>query len=109
MVKSLLKKKLIAEVTLAENSAQKLSQTNGEVQQQTSMKIQGVTSDLRVAELVQEVSKAQQNKSDIVISHVSTGNIEYIRKIKESTEVTDTKKPGNSQGVGIEQANTETE
>lgn len=57
---------------------------------QNEILITGVTSDLRIAELVESVSRVQKkddkSKADIVILPVNTGSNDYIKMIKEKTE-----------------------
>ena len=92
LIKTLLQKKVIAEVTQQDNSSLKLTQANGELNTQNEIVITGVTSDLRIAELVESVSRVQKkddkSKADIVILPVNTGSNEYIKMIKEKTENT---------------------
>jgi uncharacterized protein involved in tolerance to divalent cations len=49
-----------------------------------------VTSDLKIPELVESVSRVQKKdgKPDIVILPVNTGSDEYIKRVKEQTEGT---------------------
>ena len=106
LVKSLMQKRLIAEVTQQDNSTQKLTQegTLAEV------KVTGVTSDVRVPELVETVARFQKNdtqgKSDVIILPVNTGSSDYIKWVKDQTDPS-AAHPTNNQVVEVDSQNTD--
>ena len=69
-----------------------------------------MTSDLKVAELVESVSRVQKkdgkDKTDIVVLPVATGSNEYISFVKNATESIPAA-PSSSQAVETDSQNTD--
>jgi len=89
LVSKLFAKTLIADVEVIEQGEMRQWVENGKVVDAgMTFKVIGVTSDDRVAELIEEVASNNPNKASIqnfnfVVTTLATGSVEYLKWVKE--------------------------
>ena len=89
LITKLFEDTLIADVTEYNSRVRKTFNKNGKMQLDEGMvQIKGVTSDLRVSELIEAVFEAQKNEHfvaeyDIITQPISTGSKEYIQWVRD--------------------------
>ena len=91
LVSKLFRKTLIADVEIILEGEMRQYITNGKVVDAgKTFKVIGVTSDDRVAELIEELNSLNPNKAtvqnyNIVVYTLATGSVEYLKWVKEQT------------------------